>query len=891
MKNKISKKVLSVVLAFACVFSTVFVGNLMPLNADAVEDKTFQKIDKYSYTANYDNISTYYTADNDGSWSGVGVFKNSSLSCYPSQITENDTPNGIIAFRTGQNPLGAIYVGASFENSTTVKNEAVKVVPGKTYTVSFKYKTPAATEKQVNAKLSAGDTYLPEGETDNRSGNTIRYDESSAIDALTIPVNTNVTDWVNVTKTYTAPADLDTATYPYLILAFSNDNNTNTIVYVDDVSVQTAELLTTKKLSFNDYESVTKTYNPTSENWSAVWAYKASSLSVVPVVDPTNADKKALAHICDQTDRGALYFGADYTSADSVLTQALRVEAGKTYLVSFKYRTEGTSPKAMDLYLGAGNTVSAGEGDYWVNKIAIDEASQVKILSFAANTDLTMDGWKTLTAIYTAPTDLDTTTYPYLLVSMNYNQKEGTIFFDDVSAEEVISSKSVNAVDSQIVSNDYENVTTTYAYSDSNARWGAVWAYKASSLSVVPVVDPTNADKKALAYICDQTDRGALYFGADYTSADSVLTQALRVEAGKTYLVSFKYRTEGTLYGAMDLYLGAGNTVSAGEGDYWVNKIAIDEASQVKILSFAESTNLTMDGWKTLTASYTAPTDLDTTTYPYLLVSMNYNKTDGTIFFDDVTVTDPAGVLVEYYSEDDMNTVFYPDGRIQYFDNDETDDEAPTWYYDEAFENQVNFETYARKGEVDTVKLYAKFRKPFTVKYFLNQPGDAAAFDGIDVTTYEGEANVDTLADAVALYKEHYGKDNGPANLTFDGWYTLSYNSKDSTYALDKKVNSVTEAIALGGKVFAKWNYSTDASVEYDFGSNYLDTTGANTENLYSKETIDGLETLKFSSENYVDGMKAVNIIKEGAHSNLADYYTTNDYARLLLGNTYVVIL
>ena len=413
------------------------------------------------------------------------------------------------------------------------------------------------------------------------------------------------------------------------LIAFAE--NRNTIVFPKHVAKEI--------LSSNNYDTATLVDTTNADRvWDAAnVTYKNSSVGVYPIANPFG-DGGVLAYMSSSLNNAAVYIGADYETPSEVKEQTIAVEPGKTYTVSFDYYTTGTAGDPLNVWLAAGDTAN--------KVVTYHTESAVNVISIAQNTDMTMDGWKTVTATITIPSDLDTKTYPYLILASTFGSSKGKIYFDNVSATEI----SVSSIISQ---DNYENailVDTT----NSDSTWDAMnVTYKDSSVAIYPVSNPAG-DGKVLGYYNSGYDYAAVYIGADYATPSEVKNQTIKVEPGKTYTVKFDYYTTGSANNPLKVWLAAGDTA---------NKIVSHhEESAVSVIYVPAGSNLTMNDWQTVTASITIPEDLDKAAYPYLMLSARLGTSAGRIYFDNVmtTVTDTDTYLQlkdeQFQSNDYENT-------------------------------------------------------------------------------------------------------------------------------------------------------------------------------------------------------------------------------------------
>ena len=630
-------------------------------------------------------------------------------------------------------------------------------------------------------------------------------------------------------------------------------------------------------LSSDNYDDVTSLVDMTDGDsiWNALYvAYKNSSAAVFPVANPIG-DGVVLAHGTSY-EQGAVYIGADFTTPSKVKEQTIAVEPGKTYTVSFDYYTTGTAANPLNVWLAAGNTND--------KVVSYHEGSAVNVISIAQNTDMTMDGWKTVTASITIPSDLDTTNYPYLILASTFGSKLGKIYFDNVST-------TVVSVTSIIAQCNYDTVTSLVDMTDGDSIWKALYVdYKNSSAAVFPVANPIG-DGVVLAYGSTH-DYGAVYIGADFTTPSKVREQTVAVKPGNTYTVTFDYYTTGIAGNPLNVWLAAGNTND--------KVVSYHEGSAVNVISVAQDSDMTMDGWKTVTATITIPSDLDTTTYPYLILTSNFGSSEGRIYFDNVSAFSYAPLCVNYTIGNKSDCEIFYDGVFS-SEPFKSEDNSVLWYTDVELKNSFSSSTIIDSSTLEVIELYGVYENSTSalVKGDVNLDNNFSGDDLVEMrkillndsnvsSQFRTDVNNDNYIDVIDLVRMKKALaevfvDTFTINGNILSNYKIVIPTSDPNYNSGIVSNKVETLKSL---------INSDVVTDSDEQSNYEIIIGnANREGVIDANTKGSYFVLPVGNKLYVNGgsqnaliaaLEAlIGSIRTGNHindTNFIDFEFTGEY-------------
>lgn len=683
-----TKKIMAMVLSIALVLSTIYIGTSTP-EVDAADGDTSAE------TITYADKSVL--ADND--YETALVFGLSDAQKYQrgnSHIEEDpdDSTNQVITNK-GWYDHGIVYLGDAY--TTEAPADFIKAEPGMTYQISYKWKYQGT--QTARTEVSAVLAKKPDGSTQHKD---LVSTEAKKLETTISAATYNQTTWEKATITFTIDSSWDMSTYKYLAL-YSQNFGDNGYLYLDDVKVTVTRMITvdTQPLSFNDYSDAGDAH----ENGYTQSATADTSRAVTPYVDPLDSTKtnKVLGHVQSYYADGGLYLGGTYYNYSPYYTyqNAVKAEAGKSYLVEYDYYATGTANDPFKIYLTAGVTNQVeGSTSY---SIAYDSTNAILLEHYAQGVTATDSGWSSKKAIITLPTDFDATSHPNLMIyTSGGGTGEGKIYayFDNVKVTEIVSVTPVLSDDSVLARNDYSDAGGAGEYGQNVTA--------DTCRAITPYEDPLDSTNKVLGHVQSWYATGALYLGGTYYNYTPYYTyqNAIKAEAGKSYLVEYDYYATGTANDPLKIYLTAGTTVSAGESKY---KIQYDADNAVLLKSYAQGENATDSGWGSKQAIITLPSNFDATTYPYLMIYTSGGGTgEGKIhaYFDNVKVTEIVGSNFIYCYDDTEKLLYSPSGIPENYQPSE--EYTVEWYMDETYTELVDFENYERSTTITTVELYGK---------------------------------------------------------------------------------------------------------------------------------------------------------------------------------------
>lgn len=770
--------------------------------------------------------------------------------------------------------------------------------------------------------------------------------------SLMLPRDTtrNDAEYTRATFYYTVDENKDLSEFNKLLIYYYGGGTSNNII-IDNVKVTSLATYTEEVLAEEDYTNAyVKGVTTTGGTVHSASSYCAIAGDAAAIADYTGANQgTVLAYSHSSHSLGRIILGHDFATkgATTPSAGAVKPKAGETYRVSFKYYfNNGDGLLKSDILIGWAiggsnypcsktSTNSAGETVTNVDYISsaafnsttgevkaemADYITSITPINFIRSADVTANyntGWVEQTAYITIPSDFVATDYKqYLMLcargggnGSGYNQWR--LLFDDVTVTKTSEAEVAKFSDSKTVE-DYRNAyqpTVVDLKSSTSPHYHGVWDIVSGDIR--PVIDPTDptGENKALWYYCDwQTSWIAL--GNDYSTKKSAGTP-IKVQKGVSYKIEFDYYFDGTTNGDMNIgwFLGKGTydccgisaakfaSYTDGNGNTITN--FVDYGSIIKFPAGEYNT-----GWSTITAYVTIPKNADLETYGYLSLyfSGGGNKKtvveneDGTttkyrqwdFFIDNVAVTELAGVNVTYVAPDGGKTVKYiPSGVVENLEIIDSNGNAISWYLDKECTVPYDFDT--DYTEFTEVTLYGKEKT--AIKYYLNRTilNSTVPFEGTTLTYGNDEfANQLPSADEIRIASGIPTEFDDI--LAFDGWYTVAQDEKKAYY-FDKKVNTVAEAVAAGGVVYAKWNYTEDVTTTYAIDGVDRSWYSNFWHKIYTLGTEENGNTyINYENDVYTTGKCAailVNSTKSGySYSNAIK---TRNYAELNLGTNYKV--
>ncbi len=256
--------------------------------------------------------------------------------------------------------------------SKGVRFDAIPVVGGTTYTISYKLKIETATLETMGFV----ETY----------SNGVNYKNDYMNNSLHV---TTKNEWVEVKTTYTVPEEQNLL---YLTV-YNNNNEEESVFYVDDLEIYTKQqkldIIKHEVLEYGDFEGAN--LNRDDKNWDV------DNGQNVTLDESAGVNGSTAAVITRTNNTNAYMF---YTSATAIF------EVGKTYTLSYQAKTTGTAK--IRNYL-----LNIKDPDDWY----VDGADYGD-----------MSDWTTITTTFTA-----TKAISYPQIGFQSLSGEGTIYIDNVS--------------------------------------------------------------------------------------------------------------------------------------------------------------------------------------------------------------------------------------------------------------------------------------------------------------------------------------------------------------------------------------------------------------------------------------------------------------------------
>lgn len=258
-----------------------------------------------------------------------------------------------------------------------------------------------------------------------------------------------------------------------------------------------------------------------------------------------------------------------------------------------------------------------------------------------------------------------------------------------------------------------------YWYGNANLynKYGDVWGR----------LDPDDTTNKVVSYRHYRDGIGVLLLGDDYTGYNNSADTAITVKKGATYQINFKYKAKGTP--GSDLEIG----------------IALNSGNDKKTCSQFENVATLPKGvacdnkWKECSVYYTVDSETDITTNNKLCIYLK-NGQPVVMCFDDVKVTECAGIKVNYAIDGKTTTVFYGDGNIpaelpKGIVATTGDGKVLKLYEDAEYTKSFAIASYKRTGKYEEKTIYGRyedFRYEKDTVLFESNYENALATDSVE---------------------------------------------------------------------------------------------------------------------------------------------------------------
>ena len=886
-KKTLLKRGIAVLLAFSMIITMQGAMNFSA-EASAENDVTTETVAKETvlFESNYDDVTTASDV-----WGGFSALSNQM---YPKKEGEN----GYIYYAQSTQAIGVLRLGHSYTHKALTGYTPITVTPGQTYIIEFDYRLKPyldTTKYPVwpNADLAIGvavgsaSTSL-DGVTSGTyfDSHTSYYEE---IEVLAKAQTQPDVDWTHKQVTVTIPQYCDVSTYNALQLYATNGQRCG--LHIDNIKVTTAELVTSETLFESEYDEALVVsdihggFQPLSNN-----LYPTSEV----VGGVTN---KYLSYRQSTTAIGVVRLGHDYKTKEVTNINYIKVAPGITYEIEFDLRVQLASiytgdyaketwPKAdliigvavggsyLDLSSGGTNVVN-GPNAY--RKLTSYSEQEVVVAKESnPNTD-----WVKKKINFTVPKDCDVTTYDALQLYVT-NGQWCQVDFDNIKITTVISSQPIRSSDTVLIEDDY---------SDAIAKTDIYGGFQPLSNNLYPTSEVVGGTtNKYLSYRQSTTNIGVVRLGHDYKTKEVTNINYIKVTPGVTYEIEFDLRVQlasiytgenaketwpndnliiGVAVGGAYLDLSkTGTNAVTGPNAY---RNLTSHYEQEVVVTKGDNPNT---GWEKKSITFTVPTNCDVTTYDALQLYVT-NGQWCQVDFDNIKITELAGVNVSHDVDGDVSNVYNSDGNISYNAMLDANSNAMKWYTDEARTTAFISSDYVRTRVLDTVSLYGL--KDTSLAAFIkgDADGDGTVEDddislmrkgilGTDVT-YPSRTDIDDsgaldVRDLVRS-KKTMNSINMTANVTVGGSALSSYKVEMDT--------------ALAETTIVKSRATAIESLGHMSGTNpicvALNTAMAN--NLYIVEVKKGAVRIEGGSENAIAAAleAVIGYIKAGVSIDSAD--------------------
>ncbi|MBQ3133383.1 MAG: carbohydrate binding domain-containing protein [Clostridia bacterium] len=294
-------------------------------------------------------------------------------------------------------------------------------------------------------------------------------------------------------------------------------------------------------------------------------------------------------------------------------THNIAWESGKTYIVSYKAKTSAGATALI-----AYPEMQVGGVQYNHSKTATDIG---KIMADAGvRIGGALSDWTAYSYEFTVPAGISTTTNNYLRFvanlgageSIEYREVSVTLKADTPIEDEPVAENNLYTNGEFSVDNAYMNVTDvtmSTAFPDGKLAWG----------------NNTNATTKTdYKVVADPTVGHAFYVqGTESAKVQNLLQHKIPWEDGKTYIISFKYKTT--------------DTASSSNLDFY-GQVTAGISGSTSTQRIGDRVQKAVTEWTTVTQEYTAPIGLiGTSNYFRFVISL---AADAGLYLADVSVVE-----------------------------------------------------------------------------------------------------------------------------------------------------------------------------------------------------------------------------------------------------------
>ena len=736
------KKAISALMCFALVASATSLA--MPKLSAAEEANQITKTREeqlFNYGYDDDDVKVFNInkdSSGDDLWNAIygqetGYYRGSS---YPVKDPDDENNNALL-FRPGRD-VGFIVPGDRY--TAVQPSQYIKAQKNVTYKVSFKWKANGV-QGSASSKI-----FVCRGKDIIRTEDWGNIGEVTQDEKLVREIKAgeeNTGEWINETFYYTVDETADLATYPNIFIKVQNYGDRGTLMaYFDDISVTSLARYTETLYADNGFEKAAAikiahtekdTENENLMNWH--WSSISYNGALAPTYDPLDENNIVVRHRALSSDVSVIRPAFDYRRGEP--DKNITAEAGKTYEIKFKWLTEGKAKETPEFGVALARTKTENANACFN---ADDISDKLVVKSIPGDTPGTMK-WQEETVYYTVPEDADIKNFPNLVVFANrggsYNgySADGcgmSIYFDNIIVKTNDKIEEERFTDEVLADNGFEKAAAIkIAHTEKDTENENLMNWHWSSISyngaLAPTYDPLDENNIVVRHRALSSDVSVIRPAFDYRRGEP--DKNITAEAGKTYEIKFKWLTEGKAKETPEFGVALARTKTENANACFN---ADDISDKLVVKSIPGDTPGTMK-WQEETVYYTVPEDADIKNFPNLVVFANrggsYNgySADGcgmSVYFDDISVSLPAAATVNYIYKGITESKYYNTGKIENYQPLLDDGTVITWYGDDNYKNEYDFNT--NYSEYKEITLYGKV---LTRPGDINKDGEVNSYD------------------------------------------------------------------------------------------------------------------------------------------------------------------
>lgn len=836
------KKSLALILSLALVIS-LFTGlTAIPVTAAAGDTEKIYTGSTVLVENDYQTANTGYADPT------IKYFTNYYSDVAPS-ADPDDAENLVVkigdtAQKTADNSY--VYIGAQYGNQATglsikqtAEAQALKVEAGNTYLIEFKYKLVGA----PSHNSYAFGICTVAGPTTSTGLNTWGCLTTYANKQVILDKSTaSATDgWVEHRMFYSLPADADLSGGAYLAI-YSVMYQKTIQAYIDDVKVSTMpKVQTVTVLDEDDYSSV----NLGAANGGSK-AYTNYNSDALPYTDPDNSSNNAIRVSKHAADYSYVYFGSDYGYAKEEYeynnrktneAQAVTAEVGKTYMVEFDYKVIGaaTNNFKMGICTVAGPTTSTGLNQ-WDGLTTYANSQEILNKSTVSATD----GWASYKGTYTLSADADLSGGAYIAI-YNVLYHGLTVYYDNLKISVITATEELPLEDNVLFSTEYA-LAQAIDFSDNWPIHGYLVDFCRDSKAIMDVyTGSTDGTAKSIVYRQSNFGLGIVPLGFEYvnpgnaeTAKANVSAQVINAKPNTNYEIQFDYYVSGTANSDL--------TIGVAQGDILALSEAFNTNFASKVTKHQPHIVLpagTYEGeWITATATFTS-TDDDNAKKHLMLYIMS--GAGATVYIDNVTVTEKAGIALETTVDGVSETVYKPDGKFSHTDFT-VDGKTVMWYTDADCTMPFAVSEYDNWGIFEQLELYGVTDTSTSALVKGDLSGDnsvdandiaefkKALLGAVEASSYRSDINADggfDIVDLVRIKKTVAGsfKDNftvlGTPLIENSANYQIVYDA-DLDYAkVQRRITALSELTGIEAVVISNEDYDIEGKISVLYNTDF----------------------------------------------------------------------